>query len=59
MLRNPALEAFCYLYGGPDMAAWTHVDLIPRDLGPIAHAALDSDSHATGYYAPQSVKDAD
>jgi hypothetical protein len=59
LLRNPALEAFCCTYGGPDMAARTHVDRIPRDPGPIAYAALDSDSRATGYYAPRSVKDAD
>jgi hypothetical protein len=57
LLRNPALEAFCCTYGGPDMAARTHVDRIPRDPGPIAYAALDSDSRATGYYAPRSAND--
>jgi hypothetical protein len=32
-------------------AGWTYIDRIPRDPGPIAHAALDSNSQATEYYA--------
>jgi hypothetical protein len=57
LLRNPALDAFCCTYGGPATAFRTHVDRIPRDPGPIAPTALNSDRRATGYYAPRSVKD--
>ena len=59
ILRNLTLQAYCCPYGGPDTADRTHVDRIPHSPGPIAHAALDSDSRAVGYYAPRSVKDAD
>jgi hypothetical protein len=66
ILRNLTLQALCYEiprskrfcpYSGPDTADRTHVDRIPRNPGPIAPTALDSDRRATGYYAPRSVKD--
>jgi hypothetical protein len=65
ILRNLTLQALCYEiprskrfcpYGGP-ATAFRNVDRIPRDPGPIAPTALNSDRRATGYYAPRSVKD--
>ena len=67
--QNLTLQAYCCeILRSKRFAARTadriwrpgqHVDRIPHDPGPIAYAALDSDSRATGYYAPRSVKNAD
>ena len=56
ILRNLTLQAICCPYGGPDTVARTHADRIPRNPDPIAYAALNADSRATGYYARDSKR---